>query len=584
MAQPSLLSRLNPIPRFPEYTGPFRVGTVDVEIPVAELTSPAFPPDNAVHIETVQFRIFYPCEPNATGKKITWLPAPQRDHLSAYIKFLGVGPLLAEAASFLPRHLHYTSIPVIKNAPVLAPQTANNRWPTMLFSHGLGGSRNAYSQLVGSLASHGMVVICPEHRDGSAVASFVRIPSAQNRFFKRNTRRIIPYNRIPHETSDEVHELRNAQLRIRLWELGLIHEAILDIDDGRKITNLNKSTPSLDQFVSRLHVHDPGSIIFAGHSFGAATMVQFLKSVFYAGRPELDAMNDPLYTPMWESSICKQVTPQNITILLDMWCFPLTSKSTKALFNLPLPVYAPADSSSSKPSPGGAALLAIESQDFFKWREHLHATARILSPDPTAQTVAQPREGDDTMMPHFYYVQRSAHLSQSDFAILFPWLTSKVFKSESPERALRLNLRALLQFLRLNDVSVAGTKSEDMMDDISASPRGENKTPPASSNGSVCSDDTAILDRKGNAITEDGADGLIRAWRFIDIVGLGEPLDRECSKVKKGLDQSTEREPDALADRSELDMANVMEPSAASVDPAVDLKEIAVAGGIANTA
>jgi len=95
----SFFSRLNPVPRFPEYTGPYKVGTVDVEIPVSELESPAPAPDNAAGILTVQFRIFYPCEPNATGKRISWLPSPQRDHLSAYIKFLGVGPLLAEAAS-----------------------------------------------------------------------------------------------------------------------------------------------------------------------------------------------------------------------------------------------------------------------------------------------------------------------------------------------------------------------------------------------------------------------------------------------------------------------------------------------------
>jgi platelet-activating factor acetylhydrolase len=95
----SFLSWLSPVPRFPEYTGPYKVGTVDVEIPVCELDSPAPAPDNAANIETVQFRIFYPCEPNATGKRITWLPAPQRDHLAAYIKFLGVGPLVASAAS-----------------------------------------------------------------------------------------------------------------------------------------------------------------------------------------------------------------------------------------------------------------------------------------------------------------------------------------------------------------------------------------------------------------------------------------------------------------------------------------------------
>ncbi|KAI3321884.1 phospholipase A2 [Xylariaceae sp. AK1471] len=558
----SFLSRLNPIPRFPEFTGPYKVGTVDVEIPASELDSPAPAPDNAVDIETVQFRIFYPCEPSAIGKRITWLPAPQRDHLSAYIKFLGVGPLIAEAASFLPRHLHYTSIPVINNAPILKPQTPNGRWPTMIFSHGLGGSRNAYSQIVGSLASHGVVVICPEHRDGSAVASFIRIQSEQDRFFTRNTRRIVPFVRIPHEVTDEIHELRNAQLRIRLWEIGLIHEAVLNIDDGRKLTNLDKSTRSLDQFSKLLHVHDPGSIVFAGHSFGAATVVQFLKSVFYAGRPELEAMETSLYNPNWESSICRQVTPQNVTILLDMWCFPLLAKNTKPLFNLPLPAYAPSDPSSpASESPGGTAILAIESEDFYKWREHLHATARALSPDPSSQVVV-PRTNTST--PHFFYVKRSAHLSQSDFALLFPWLTRKVFGSESPERALRLNLRALLQVLRVNGVPVAGTQNADMVDGIAKDTKAPGDKLPKSES---CTDDTAILERERNAIREDDkeTEELVHAWRWIDVVDIGKSE----GKTKK----KNEQEKDAVeeAEDKEPEMAGVIEPSAStSPDRRVD--------------
>ncbi|KAI0157589.1 phospholipase A2 [Xylariaceae sp. FL1272] len=555
--RPSILSRLNPVPHFPEYTGPFKVGTLDVEIPVSELESPADAPDNSAEIETVQFRIFYPCEPNAKGKKITWLPNPQRDHLSAYIQFLGAGPILAEAASFIPRHLHYTTIPVVKNAPILAPQTTNGRWPTVIFSHGLGGSRNAYSQIVGSLASHGTIVICPEHRDGSAVASFVRIPSKQDQFFTRNTRRIIPYKRIPHDTSQEVHELRNHQLRVRLWELGLIHEAILNIDNGQKLTNLNKTTPSLENFTSRLHVKDPGSIIFAGHSFGAATIVQFLKSVYYAGRPELETMETPLYNPNWESSICQQVTPQNITLLLDMWCFPLTAESTKPLFNLPLPVY-----DTSNPSPKGVPLLAVESEDFYKWREHLQATARILSSNPSAPVVAATEDGN---RPHFFYVERAAHLSQSDFALLFPWLTSKVFGSEAPERALRLNMRALLQVLRINGVQVAATRREDMVDDISDDKQnGEDL---------VCSNDTRILEHEGNSIRDKEKDknGLIRAWRWLDIVGMGENLGRE-GKGKK--DENLR-----LAEKGEPEMASVIEPGAgAQSDSIVDIQE-----GVAST-
>ncbi|KAI0124310.1 platelet-activating factor acetylhydrolase, isoform II-domain-containing protein [Xylariales sp. AK1849] len=511
----SYFSKLNPIPGFAEYTGPYKVGTVDVEIPVDELESPAPAPEE-VGIETVQFRIFYPAQADSKGKRITWLPAPQRHHLSAYIKFLGVGSIVAEAVSFLPRHLYYMTIPVIKNAPILEPNTPNKRWPTAIFSHGLGGNRNTYSQIVGSLASHGVIVICPEHRDGSSVASFIRIPSEQNRHFARNTQRVVAYNRISHDATDEVHVARNAQLRIRLWELGLIHSAILGIDRGSKWTNLDASTPSLDQFANRLHVHEPGSIIFAGHSFGAASMVQFVKSIYYTGSPAIAVMKEPLYTPSRDSSLCRQVTPQNVMILLDMWCFPLLAKNLKPLFDLPLPEYADVPS-----APGGNAILAVESEAFFKWKEHLHAKARIISPDPSASvvdpTAYERPSGVKLPEPNFFYVQNSAHLNQSDFGVLFPWLTKKVFGSEEPERAIRLNLRAILQVLRVNNIPVARTWVGDLVDGahvVKSETSSDGSATRHKGQDDGIDEDKAIFDRSGN--------GGVEAWKWIDVVSMGE--------------------------------------------------------------
>jgi len=47
----------------------------------------------------------------------------------------------------------------------------------MIFSHGLGGTRNSYAHLVGSIASYGTVVFAIEHRDGSAPTTFIRQPA-----------------------------------------------------------------------------------------------------------------------------------------------------------------------------------------------------------------------------------------------------------------------------------------------------------------------------------------------------------------------------------------------------------------------
>jgi len=422
----------------------------------------------------------------------------------------------------------------------------------MIFSHGLGGNRNAYSHIVGGLASHGLVVICPEHRDGSSAVSFVRDPAAQDRFFKRNTRTAIPYRRIPHTESPEIRDARNQQLKIRMWELGLVHEALLEIavaSSNTSLTNLNGSTPAsaLRQLGGKLHVREPGSIIWAGHSFGAASIVQFLKSTHYADVPEVAAMEEPLFRPALGSRIRAQITEKSPTVLLDMWCFPLLAASTRALYDRPLPVYADVAS-----APGGTALLAVESETFFKWTTHLHTTAKVLSPDPTAAVVsasdfARPGSGVRLAEPSLFYVQNSAHLNQSDFGLLFPWLTRKVFGAEEPERALRLNLRAILQMLRANGVPVARTWVGDLVDggaeDVDKLSGGADQADGGPADG--IHDDKAILDRSGATPVE--------AWRWIDIVGLGK--------------EAGDRRPEAAATTDEeRQMEGEIEPHLAAAD------------------
>ncbi|KOS17136.1 Platelet-activating factor acetylhydrolase [Escovopsis weberi] len=519
----SLLARLNPVPAFPLYTGPYRVGTVDIEVPVSELASPSPAPDNADKlIPTILCRVFYPAVDESREGRIPWLPAPQRHYVSAYTKFMGVGHTVAELLSFLPRHLHYASIPVHKNATMKQAETDDKRWPTMIFSHGLGGSRNSYSYIAGSLASHGVVVFCPEHRDGSAIATYVRVPGPNGRI----ARKVFPYQRISHQVTPEVYMRREAQLRIRLWEFGLLYEAMLALDAGQALTNLNVTTPSLDQFANQLSISEPGSVIFAGHSFGASTVYQLLKSTYYAQTPEVAEMDKPLFAPGEGSSIRRQITERTVLMLLDMWCLPLIAPNSAPLFNLPLPPYADVPS-----APGGSALLAVESEAFFKWSEHLNVKARLLTPDPTVEVVTpsvfERPSGRRLAEPNFFYVQDSAHLSQSDFGVLFPWLTKKFFNAVEPERALRLNLRAQLQLLRANNVPVARTAIGDLIDGTHADKLGapadacKDAIIPLVDGG--LDNDEAIFDRTNN--------GSVSHWHWIDTIGLGELHEGEKGKT-----------------------------------------------------
>ena len=58
--------------------------------------------------------------------------------------------------------------------------------------------------------------------------------------------------------------------------------------------------------------------------------------------------------------------------------------------------------------------------------------------------------------PHMFYVEKSQHFNQSDFGILFPWITRRFAKAEEPERILELNTRAVVEVMRQSGIGVAG--------------------------------------------------------------------------------------------------------------------------------
>jgi platelet-activating factor acetylhydrolase len=88
------LNRINPTPAFPAHTGPYKVGSVDIEIPTSELEDPSasHPPGDR---PTVAFRVFYPAKPESNERGVRWIPSPQREYISAYARFLGANSAFA---------------------------------------------------------------------------------------------------------------------------------------------------------------------------------------------------------------------------------------------------------------------------------------------------------------------------------------------------------------------------------------------------------------------------------------------------------------------------------------------------------
>ena len=363
--------------------------------------------------------------------------------------------------------IQYTTIPAIRDAKLLKPPPeVGERWPVMLFSHGLGGSRNAYSHICGSLASHGIIVVAPDHRDGSAPISFIKDSPTSNL-------KAVDYQYYPHQSTPEVEKGRNEQLKIRCWELGMAHDALLKIDVGTSLTNTQatQGSDNLESFRSKLDVHRPGKISWAGHSFGATTITQFLKSVYHKGS---------ILYPYCTKALSEQITPASPVSLLDLWAMPLTGSSTASLYNQPLP--------SNCGSPSSPPLVVL-SEGFYKWTTNFQHTLHIAT-HSSSKTAAEA---------HIFYPVSAAHLSQSDFGILFPWLTKKALKTDDPDRTLRLNVRAVLESLRRNGISVADTSALDM--EI-----GSNQDDNTQLNGATLGQDRLILTPNGN----------VRGWVAVD--------------------------------------------------------------------
>ncbi len=454
-----------PARSLPTYTGPYPVGTMEIEVPAQ---NPQVFSDikrqgkHVLELETCLVTIYYPsnsAEPNLKKKnskhahsRQLWLGRPRLDVANGYGQFAGVGKL-AEIV-FLPAM--FTKLPAYRNAPIaehwapsvntkaggLKVKTENGSkpdgasekpsFPLILFSHGLGGTRTMYSSLCGEFASYGFVVCAIEHRDGSGPRTFVNhAKSGQSSMEEREAQGGVdhlsddssrgydvidylfpkdnPYDTSPHNDKGVDRELRDAQIALRMAEIGEAYSVMREICEGKgeRVAGRNlrrkgfkgASSHGLEgidwsQWKDRIRLDH---VTAAGHSFGAATVVEMLR-------------HDDRFHYVSQG------------IIYDTWGAGLIPPETE-----------PSQHRIRAP------LLAINSEAFTYWPSNFELVEEL---------VREAQEDPDPKPSWLLTLRGTIHVSQSDFSIMYPHVCSLFLKMvANPKRALDLNINASLEFL-----------------------------------------------------------------------------------------------------------------------------------------
>ncbi|KAL7809114.1 phospholipase A2, group VII [Trichoderma aethiopicum] len=456
--------------RLPHYNGPYNVGYMDIEVPVREPR----PVSNlrrhgkpVLRLDTILMGIYYPCDLQASpgAHRVDWMPRPRVATAKGYAKYLHIPALPVTA--YLACTSLFTKLPAFRNAKLAAhwPEdmckdsgptgrkareeegdpASRPKFPVIIFSHGLGGSRLCYSSICGELASFGFVVVAIEHRDGSGARTYVSLPGnveaaaielstaeihtnndgdekggKDKKVQRRRQEGLNPYYVVdyilpkdnaqdtrPHNSRGVDHTLRSAQIVLRQEEIKEAYYILDLINSGhgddvaamnlRKKGNVGSSSLGLnginwDDWKDSMFLNN---VTMMGHSFGGATTVQTCRddSLEWLGQG----------------------------VILDAWgqATPPAGETRKERVTKPI--------------------ISISSEAFMHWKENF---------DKVVEFSNEARESGALCW--MLTIVGSIHLAMTDLAILYPqWMSIFMKSMVNPTRAISLTVTASLEFLKI---------------------------------------------------------------------------------------------------------------------------------------
>ena len=437
---------------------------MDIEVPAASPRTFSHITRRGRHLlqlETVLISLYYPSalgsgagnDPGGhkNWSREIWLPHPRSEMSKGYAKFAQMPQWLLVIWFFLTAW--FTKLPAFRNAKLAEhwPPEQNSKkrgwkdknhkgiqpkgqpeqpvFPLVMFSHGLGGSRTAYSSVCGEFASYGFVVCAVEHRDGSGARTFVNHPSQgvgsrREReanghidhlkreaeqdwdvvdfiFPKKN-----PMDTMPSNEKGVDRELRAAQIDLRLAEVEEAYDVVKAIIAGngsavadknlRNAAGIGASSRGLDGvdwdcWKGRVHT---SQVTMVGHSFGAATTIEILR---HQDRFQWIGQG----------------------IMYDIWGMSVKPPESEPRHRINVP------------------LLGINSEAFMYWSDNFRAATVVCDEAKMHGALAW-----------LLTVRGTIHISQSDFCIIYPHIASFYLKQTmNPHRAIDVNITASLEFL-----------------------------------------------------------------------------------------------------------------------------------------
>jgi len=305
----------------PQHTGPYAVGTIDIEVPAAP-PHPIEPSlvfkgtsDPALELKTVLFSVYYPttyaAAKSSKVKRHHWIPPPLWLRAKGYAKAAHISNRVTDAifTGAIRMLVGSITIPAAVDAPLSDHASANVNFetssetvheaqrilnadphdetkttsafsghPVIVFSHGTVSSRTDYSHYAGELAARGYVVVMLEHRDGSGPGSeIIRIghPKETRLLFDRSE--IENIANVKHNEEISEADFHIAQLSFREAEIEEAVRVMKMINNGEGETlyriNSRGEGATLANWTGRLNTDD---MIIAGHSYGATGALQAL--------------------------------------------------------------------------------------------------------------------------------------------------------------------------------------------------------------------------------------------------------------------------------------------------------------------